>query len=91
MGFYPPTENSCVMMRENLKSKSCENIVIYQDQLYTASTTREPILNILQDKCKININPDFYLECNYPHDPGGTMITGFYPSPKILLVLYSCE
>ena len=33
MGFYPPTENQCVMMRENLKTKSSEYIVIYQNEL----------------------------------------------------------
>ena len=59
MGFYPPTENPCVMMRDNLKTKSSEYIVIYQDDLYIASPTPEAILNILQDKYKININPDF--------------------------------
>ena len=58
------------MMKENLKTKSSEGIVIYQDELYIASTTPEEILHILQDKYKINI----YLECKYPHDPGGTMI-----------------
>ena len=31
-------------------------------------------LNILQDKYKIIINPDSYLEGSYPHNPGGTMI-----------------
>ena len=61
MGFYPPTENPCVMMRENLKTKCCEHIVIYQDDLYIASPTPETILNILQNKYKLNINPDFYL------------------------------
>ena len=60
-------------MRENLKTKSSEYIVIYQDDLYIASPTPEDILNILQDKYRININPDFYLVGNYPHDPGGTM------------------
>ena len=33
MGFYLPTENPCVMMRENVKTRSCEYIVIYQDEL----------------------------------------------------------
>ena len=61
MGFYPPTENPCVMMRENLKTKCCEHIDIYQDDLYIASPTPEAILNILQNKYKLNINPDFYL------------------------------
>ena len=74
MGFYPQTENPCVMTREKLKTKSYEYIVIYQDDLYIASTTLEEILNILQDKYKININPDFYLGGKYQHDPGGTMI-----------------
>ena len=65
------------MMRENLKTKPFEYIVIYQDDLYIASKTPEDILNILQDKYKININPDFYLEGNYPHGQGGTMICQF--------------
>ena len=30
MGFYSPTENPCVMMRENLKTKSYQYIVICQ-------------------------------------------------------------
>ena len=63
MGFYPPTENQCVMMREDSKHNYL-NIYILQDKH----------LNILQDKYKIIINPDSYLEGNYPHDPGGTMI-----------------
>ena len=75
MGFYPASENPCVMMRDNLKTKSSEYTVIYQDDLYIASTTPEEILNILQDKSKIKINSDFYLGGNYPHDPGGTMIS----------------
>ena len=50
-------------------------IVIYQDELYIASTTPEEILNILQAECKINLSPDFYLEGNYAHDPGGTMVS----------------
>ena len=74
MGLCPPTENPCVMMRENLKTKSSEYIVIYQDELYIASTTCDDILNMLQDKYKINIYPDSYLEGKYPHDPGGKMI-----------------
>ena len=53
------------MMRENLKTKNTEYIVIYQDNLYIASQTPEEILNILQDKYKININPDFFLGSNY--------------------------
>ena len=71
MGSYPTTENPCVMMRENHKTKSCEYINIYQNELYIAPATLEEILHILQDKYKIKINPDVY---NFPHDPGGTMI-----------------
>ena len=29
MGFYPPTENPYIMMRENLKTKCCEYIAVY--------------------------------------------------------------
>ena len=74
MGFYPPTENPCIMMRENLKTKCCEYIVVYQDDVYIASPTTEDILNILQNKHKVKINPDFYLGGRYPHDRGGTII-----------------
>ena len=74
MGFYPATENPCGMMRENHKTKSCECRIIYQNELYIASTTLEEILHILQDKYKIKINPDVYLGSNFPHDPGG-MVT----------------
>ena len=70
MGFYPSTENPNVMMRENLKTTSCEYIFICQDNLYIASTTPEKILHMLQAKYKIKI----YLESNFQHDPGGTNI-----------------
>ena len=70
MGFYSPTENPCVMMRENLETKSSQYIVICQDDLYIVSTTPEEIFIILQDKYNISI----YLEGKYPHDPGGTML-----------------
>ena len=73
-GFYPPPENPCVMMRENLKTKHCEYIAVYQDDLYIASPTPKAILNALENKYKLNINPDFYLEATYPNDPDGTMI-----------------
>ena len=66
MGFYPPTENPNVMMRENHKTKSSKYIFICQDYLYIASTTPGEILHMLQDKYKINT----YLESNFPHDPG---------------------
>ena len=74
MGFYPTTENACVMMRENHITKSCVYIIIYQDELYTASTTLAEILHIVQDKYKIKINPDVYLGSNFPYDPGGAII-----------------
>ena len=45
MGFYSPTKNPCVMMRENLKMQSSEYIVIYQDDLYIASTMPEEIFH----------------------------------------------
>ena len=50
MGFYHPRENSCIIIRENLKTKCCECIVVYQDDLYIASLTHEAILNTLQNK-----------------------------------------
>ena len=39
MGFYHTTENPCVMMKLNHKTKSCECIIIHQDELYIASST----------------------------------------------------
>ena len=51
MGFYHTTENPCVMMRVNHKTKSCECIIIHQDELFIATST-------LQD-CEGKIqNPD---------------------------------
>ena len=67
MGFYSPTDNPNVMMRENHNTQSCEYIIIYQDELYIVLATPEEILHMLKDKYKINI----YLQDNYPHDPGG--------------------
>ena len=60
MGFYHTTENPCVMMRENHKTKSCECIVIPQDELYIASNTLQEIIHIVKDKYTININPNDY-------------------------------
>ena len=74
MGFYHTTQNSCVMMRENHKTKPCDYIIIYQDELYIASTMLEEILRIVQDKHKIKINPDVYQGSNFPYDPGGRLI-----------------
>ena len=64
MHFYPTTENPCVMMRENVKTKSSEYMIICQDQLYIVSTTPENIFHMLKDKYRINI----YLQGEYPHD-----------------------
>ena len=36
MGFYPTTENPCVMMRVNHITISCEYVIIYNDELYIA-------------------------------------------------------
>ena len=74
MGFYHTTENPCVKMRVNHKTKSCECINIYQDELYIASSTLQEILHIAKEKYKIKINPNDYLESDFPYDPGGTMI-----------------
>ena len=74
MGFYHTTENSCVMMRVNYKTKSCECISIHQDELYIASTTLQEIIHIVKEKYKIKINPNNYLESDFPYDPGGTLI-----------------
>ena len=48
MGFYPPIANPCVMMRENLMTKFCEYIAVYQDDLYIASPTPADINKILK-------------------------------------------
>ena len=32
MGFYHTTENPCIMMRVNHTTKSCECIIIHQDE-----------------------------------------------------------
>ena len=74
MGFYHTTENLCVMMRVNHKTKSFEYIIVHQDELYIASITIQEIIHIVKDKYKIKINPNKYLESNFPYDPGGTMI-----------------
>ena len=74
MGFHHTTENLCVMMRAKHNTKSCECIIIHQDELYIASITIQEILHIVKEKCKIKINSNDYLESNFPYDPGGTMI-----------------
>ena len=74
MGFYHTTENPCVMMRANYKTKSCEYIILHQDKLYIASNTIQEILHIVKEKYKIKINPNVYQGSNFPYDPGGTII-----------------
>ena len=74
MGFNHTTENPCVMMRVNHKTKSCEYIILHQDELYIASSTLQEILHIVKEKYKIKIIPNNYLESNFPYDPGGTII-----------------
>ena len=74
MGFYHTTENPCVMMRENHKTKSCECIIIHQDELYIASSTLQEILHIVKEKYNIKINSNVYQGSNFHYDPGGTMI-----------------
>ena len=50
MGFYHTTENPCVMIKVNHKTKSCECIIIDQDELYIASFTLQEILHIVKAK-----------------------------------------
>ena len=56
MGFYHTTENPWVMMRAKHNTKSCECIIIHQDELYIASSTLQEILHIVKEKYKIKIN-----------------------------------
>ena len=74
MGFYHTTENPCVMMRAKHNTKSCECIIIHQDELYIASSTIQEILHIMKEEYKIKIISNVYLESDFPYDPGGTMI-----------------
>ena len=74
MGFYHTTENPCVMMRAKHNTKSCECIIIHQDELYIASSTLQEILHIVKEKYNIKINSNVYQGSNFPYDPGGTMI-----------------
>ena len=74
MGFYHTTENPCVMMKVNHNTKSCECIIIHQDELYIASSTIQEILHIVKEKYNIKINSNVYQGSNFPYDPGGTMI-----------------
>ena len=74
MGFYPTTENPCVMMRFNHITKSCEYIIMYHGELYIALNTLEETIHIVKDKKKIKLNPHVYQGSNFPYDPGGTLI-----------------
>ena len=77
MGFYHTIENPFVKMRENHKTKSCECIIIHQDELSIASSTLQEIIHIVKEKYKIKINPNNYLESNFPYDPGGTRFVNY--------------
>ena len=74
MGFYHTTENPCVMMRAKHNTKSCECIILHQDELYIASSTIQEILHIVKEKYNIKINSNVYQGSDFPYDPGGTMI-----------------
>ena len=74
MGFYHTTENPFVKMRAKHNTKSCECIIIHQDELYIASSTFQEILHIVKEKYNIKINSNVYQGSNFPYDPGGTMI-----------------
>ena len=71
LGYYPPTANLCVMMRDNLKTNCCEYIAVYQDD---QSPTPENTVNTLENKYKPNVNADFHLGAKYLNDPGGKMV-----------------
>ena len=74
MGFYHTTENPCVMMSVNHETKSCEYIILHQDELYIAASTLQEILHIVKEEYKIKIISNDYLESDFPYDPGGTTI-----------------
>ena len=62
------------MMRLNHRTKSCECIIIHQDELYIASNTLQVILHIVKVKYQIKIIPHVYQGSNSPCEPRGTMI-----------------
>ena len=74
MGFYHTIENPCVMMRVHHKTKSCECIILHQDEFYIASNTLQEIIHIVKDKNKIKINPHVYQGSNFSYEPGGKLI-----------------
>ena len=63
------------MIKVNHKTKSCECIIIHQDELYIASNTIQEILHIAKVIYKIKINSNDYQGSSFPYDPGGTMIS----------------
>ena len=67
-------ESMCHDERKS-QTKSCECIIIHQDELYIASSTLQEIIHIVKDKYEIKINPHVYLGSNFPYDPGGTLIS----------------
>ena len=74
MDFCHTTENPCVMMRANHKTKSCQCIILHENEIYISSSTIQEILHIVKEKYKIMIIPNGYQESNFPYDPGGTII-----------------
>ena len=59
MGFYHTTENPCVMMRAKHNTKSCECIIIHQDELYIASTvnlTENDAKSLSKAPCLVALN-----------------------------------
>ena len=50
----------------NHKTKSCEYIIVHQDELYVASNTLQEILHIVKAKYKIKINPNDYQGSDFP-------------------------
>ena len=61
-------------MRENHNTKSCECVIIHQDELYIALSTLQEILHIVKEKYKIKIISNDYQGSNFPYDPRGTML-----------------
>ena len=70
MAFHSTKANPCVMMRETLKTKSCEYIAVYMNDLYFASQSPEDIVNTLKTKCKLKIKRNI----KFSYDPGGIMV-----------------
>ena len=52
------------------------SITYISTSLYTRNKKNaiQEILHIVKEKYKIKINPNNYVESNFPYDPGGTMI-----------------